>query len=139
MPHRLDSRWSWLVSFCATFCQTVNMGTLRTFGVVFPVLIDHFDSSRERTGELYAIVLTNLWTEPDVFKHRVISFVNLCSTNKTYPVSLHYEINIFKNKLHAVFHSLCHPTWLPCKSSIEAKSLSVESNKNFPHRHDWRE
>ena len=88
VPHRLDSRWSWLVCFCATFSQTVNIGIVATFGVVFPVIMEQFRSSRERTGELiYVIVLTNLWTEPDVFRHRVISFVYLCST-KNNPVSL---------------------------------------------------
>ena len=130
VPHRLDSRWSWLVCFCATFSQTVNIGIVTTFGVLFPVIIERFGSSRERIGELYAIVLTNLWTEPDVFKHRVISFVYLCST-KDNSVSLLWRMkSIFVQT--AVFHGLCRPTWLPCKPSIKAKLYQCQAIRIFP-------
>ena len=57
IARRVDSRWSWLVCFCATFSQTVNIGIVATFGVVFPVIMERFDSSRERTGELYVVVV----------------------------------------------------------------------------------
>ena len=46
-----DSGWSYLVCACATFCQTINMGLSTSFGVLFPVIIKRFHSSRQETGK----------------------------------------------------------------------------------------
>ena len=48
-----DSRWSYLVCACATFCQAINMGLLYGFGVLFPTIIKRFNSSRQETGVFY--------------------------------------------------------------------------------------
>ena len=50
-----DSGWSYLVLACATFCQAVSMGILDSFGVLFPVIIRSFNSSRQETGKLFLI------------------------------------------------------------------------------------
>ena len=48
----LDSPWSWLVCFCATFIIALTLGISFNFGVLFPVLMDYFQESRERIGKL---------------------------------------------------------------------------------------
>ena len=45
-----DSSWSWIVCVSAAVCHSVNLGMALSFGVVFPVLMDFFDETRERTG-----------------------------------------------------------------------------------------
>ena len=47
----VDSLWSWLVCFCATFIIALTLGTALNFGIMFPVLMDHFQETRERTGK----------------------------------------------------------------------------------------
>lgn len=47
----LDSRWSWLVCLCATLNVALLFGVSLNFGVLFPVLMDYFQESRERTGK----------------------------------------------------------------------------------------
>ena len=49
--HQQDSQWSVVVCICATICQVLVVGILRSFGVLFPVLMAEFESSRERTGK----------------------------------------------------------------------------------------
>ena len=46
----IDSPWSWLVCFCATVMIALMFGISLNFGVLFPVLMDYFQESRERTG-----------------------------------------------------------------------------------------
>lgn len=50
--HQQDSSWSWVVCICAAICQMIYMGILRSFGVLFPTLMEEFQSTRERTGKL---------------------------------------------------------------------------------------
>ena len=50
--HKQDSRWSLVVCISATFTQIINMGILRSSGVLFPVLMQEFGTTRERTGKL---------------------------------------------------------------------------------------
>ena len=45
-----DSSWSWIVCVSAAVCNSVNFGMTLSFGVLFPVLMDYFDETRERTG-----------------------------------------------------------------------------------------
>ena len=47
----LDSPWSWLVCFSATFIIVLTLGISLNFGVLFPVLMDYFQESRERIGK----------------------------------------------------------------------------------------
>ena len=54
-----DSSWSWIVCFSAAVCNSVNFGMTLGFGVLFPVLMDYFDETRERTGWCVVAVL---WT-----------------------------------------------------------------------------
>ena len=46
-----DSPYSWLVCFCAFFIIALTLGTALNFGILFPVLMDYFDETRERTGK----------------------------------------------------------------------------------------
>jgi len=45
-----DSSWSWIVCVSAAICNAVNFGMALSFGVLFPVLMEYFDETRERTG-----------------------------------------------------------------------------------------
>ena len=46
-----DSPFSWLVCFCAFFIIALTLGTALNFGILFPVLMDYFHETRERTGK----------------------------------------------------------------------------------------
>ena len=46
-----DSMWSWVVCFSAAICNALNLGFVLSFGVLFPVLLDYFNETKERTGE----------------------------------------------------------------------------------------
>ena len=45
-----DSSWSWIVCVSSAVCNAVNFGMTLGFGVLFPVLMEYFDETRERTG-----------------------------------------------------------------------------------------
>ena len=46
-----DSSLSWVVCISAAVCNAVNLGFALSFGVLFPVLMEYFDETREKTGE----------------------------------------------------------------------------------------
>ena len=46
-----DSTWAWVVSISAAICNALNLGFVLSFGVLFPVLLDYFNETKERTGE----------------------------------------------------------------------------------------
>ena len=52
----LDSPWSWLVCFSATFILVPTLGISLNFGVLFPVLMDYFQESRERVGKFSEVL-----------------------------------------------------------------------------------
>ena len=52
MAHVQDGKWSWLVCFSATLSWLAAMGFVFSFGVFFPVFMDYFNESREKTGKL---------------------------------------------------------------------------------------
>ena len=54
----LDSPWSWLVCFSATFIIVLMFGISLNFGVLFPVLMDYFKESRERVGKFLVDITT---------------------------------------------------------------------------------
>ena len=56
----IDSPWSWLVCFCATVMIALMFGISLNFGVLFPVLMDYFQESRERTGNFTEEPVYNL-------------------------------------------------------------------------------
>ncbi|XP_020630410.1 monocarboxylate transporter 3-like [Orbicella faveolata] len=61
MAHKQDGKWSWLVCFSATLSWLGALGFLFSFGIFFPVFMDYFHESREKTawvGSL-AMALTN--------------------------------------------------------------------------------
>lgn len=49
-PHCQDGPWSWLVCFAATMSWMAAVGFVFSFGVFFPVFMEHFNEDRERTG-----------------------------------------------------------------------------------------
>ena len=51
-----DSIWSWFLCLCATLCMILTTGLVYSLGVLFPVLIEDFGESRERTGEINILV-----------------------------------------------------------------------------------
>ena len=46
-----ECRWSWVVCISSAICGALNTGFVLSFGVLFPELMEHFDQSRETTGE----------------------------------------------------------------------------------------
>ena len=50
----LDSPWSWLVCICASIIVALFFGFSLSFGVMFPVLMEYFQTTRERTGKFNA-------------------------------------------------------------------------------------
>ena len=57
----IDSRWSWLVCVCATVMIALMFGISLNFGVLFPVLMDYFQESRERTGNFMEETINNFF------------------------------------------------------------------------------
>ena len=51
VAHVQDGKWSWLVCFSATLSWFAAMGFVFSFGIFFPVFIDFFKESREKTGK----------------------------------------------------------------------------------------
>ena len=49
--HQQDSKWSLVVCICATLSQVMVLGIMRSFGVLFPVLMAKFETNREKTGK----------------------------------------------------------------------------------------
>ena len=49
--YKQDSVWSWFICFCSTACMMLTIGFAFALGVLFPVLMDSFNESRERVGE----------------------------------------------------------------------------------------
>ena len=47
-----DSGWSYLVCACAFVCQAGNMGLILSFGVLFPVIMERFNSKRQDIGNI---------------------------------------------------------------------------------------
>ena len=47
----VDSPWSWLVCICASIIVALFFGFSLSFGVMFPVLMEYFQTTRERTGK----------------------------------------------------------------------------------------
>ena len=52
----VDSPWSWLVCICATIIVALFFGVSLSFGVMFPVLMEYFQTTRERTGKINAYI-----------------------------------------------------------------------------------
>ena len=48
-----DSVWSWFICFCTTIRMIVTIGFTFALGVLFPVLMDSFKETREKTGEFH--------------------------------------------------------------------------------------
>ena len=45
-----DSSFSWVVCISSSVCNALNLGFALSFGVLFPVFMEYFDETRERTG-----------------------------------------------------------------------------------------
>lgn len=54
--HNQDGKWSWFVCLSATLSWFAAMGFVFSFGIFFPVFMDYFQESREKTG-MHAIFL----------------------------------------------------------------------------------
>lgn len=48
--HIQDGKWSWLVCLSATMSWFAAMGIVFSFGIFFPVFMDYFQESRQKTG-----------------------------------------------------------------------------------------
>ena len=53
-----DSCWSWVVCICAALSQAMTMGFLFSFGVLFPVFMEYFRETREKTGECHTTTVS---------------------------------------------------------------------------------
>ena len=47
-----DGLWSWLVCASATLSWLAALGFVFSFGIFFPVFMDYFQESREKTGNV---------------------------------------------------------------------------------------
>ncbi|XP_068729976.1 monocarboxylate transporter 2-like [Montipora capricornis] len=52
-----DSIWSWFLCLCATLCMILTAGLIFSLGVLFPVLMEDFGESRERTAWVSSITV----------------------------------------------------------------------------------
>lgn len=57
-----DSPFSWLVCFCAFFIIALTLGTALNFGILFPVLMDYFHETRERTAWVGSVGLAFIFS-----------------------------------------------------------------------------
>ncbi|KAJ7393160.1 hypothetical protein OS493_006126 [Desmophyllum pertusum] len=48
--HKQDGKWSWVVCVSATISRLASMGFVFSFGIFFPVFMDYFQESREKTA-----------------------------------------------------------------------------------------
>ena len=55
-----DGKWSWFVCLSATLSWFAAMGFVFSFGIFFPVFMDYFQESREKTGKHAIFLLLNL-------------------------------------------------------------------------------
>ncbi|XP_078352577.1 monocarboxylate transporter 10-like [Oculina patagonica] len=55
--YKQDSVWSWFICFCTTTCMILTIGFAFALGVLFPVLMDSFEESRERTAWASSIII----------------------------------------------------------------------------------
>lgn len=56
--HQQDSKWSLVVCICATLSQVMVLGIMRSFGVLFPVLMAKFETNREKTAWVGSLCLS---------------------------------------------------------------------------------
>ena len=50
MVHPRDGKWSWFVCLSAALSWFAALGFVFSFGIFFPVFMDYFQESREKTG-----------------------------------------------------------------------------------------
>ncbi|KAK2556323.1 hypothetical protein P5673_021544 [Acropora cervicornis] len=50
MVHPRDGKWSWFVCLSAAFSWFAALGFVFSFGIFFPVFMDYFQESREKTA-----------------------------------------------------------------------------------------
>ncbi|KAL9954134.1 hypothetical protein ACROYT_G041632 [Oculina patagonica] len=55
--YKQDSVWSWFICLCVTTCMILTLGFAFALGVLFPVLMDSFEESRERTAWATSIIM----------------------------------------------------------------------------------
>ena len=99
--HHQDSTWSWVVCISAAICNAINLGFVLSFGVLFPVLLDYFNETRERTGEqkesffssICLLYLENYPGRTCLFE-RLTQCLNLCIADayfsQSFFLSLHF-------------------------------------------------
>ena len=46
-----DGKWAWIVCVSATLSWLAALGFVFSFGIFFPVFMDYFHESREKTGK----------------------------------------------------------------------------------------
>lgn len=73
MAHVQDGKWSWLVCFSATLSWLAALGFVFSFGIFFPVFMDYFNESREKTGKLYVEYVVPRFVAPESMSHGTIS------------------------------------------------------------------
>ncbi|PFX21885.1 monocarboxylate transporter 10-like [Stylophora pistillata] len=56
--HQQDSKWSFVVCVCAIVTQVMVLGIMRSFGVLFPVLMAEFETSREKTAWIGSLCIS---------------------------------------------------------------------------------
>lgn len=55
-PHAQDGRWAWIVCVSATLSWLVALAFVFSFGIFFPVFMDYFKETREKTGKSFVSI-----------------------------------------------------------------------------------
>lgn len=56
-PHAQDGRWAWIVCVSATLSWLAALAFVFSFGIFFPVFMDYFKETREKTGKSLSVSL----------------------------------------------------------------------------------
>ncbi|KAK3738454.1 hypothetical protein QZH41_017093, partial [Actinostola sp. cb2023] len=55
--YRRDGCWAWLVCSCAVLCNIVIFGSTKTFGVIYPLLLDEFHQGKAKTALVGSLLI----------------------------------------------------------------------------------
>ncbi|KAK3728501.1 hypothetical protein QZH41_002364 [Actinostola sp. cb2023] len=59
--YQLDGKFSWFVCLCSSMANIVVIGTMYTYGILFPRILEEFQAGKARTALVVSIAMA-LWT-----------------------------------------------------------------------------
>ena len=100
--HIQDGKWSWFVCLSATLSWFAAMGFVFSFGIFFPVFMDYFQESREKTGK--RTFLCRFWL---VTENSTMKFTHTVSVS-------HFEIHTVARLAFEIFWTVFFATYSDC-------------------------